>query len=138
MNRTELQTLAGLRLKEASVLLQAGCVEGSYYLAGYAIECAIKACFARKTEQHDFPNKKSVDKIYKHDPRELITGAGLEEEWDKELKSNQAFRGNWGLVKEWSEEKRYATGISENDAKDLLNAIDDPANGVFTWLKKFW
>jgi hypothetical protein len=54
MNRTDLHHLAALRLKEAKVLLDAGCFEGSYYLAGYGVECAIKARFARKTEPHDY------------------------------------------------------------------------------------
>jgi HEPN domain-containing protein len=138
MNRTDLQYLAELRLKEARALLDAGCFEGSYYLAGYAIECAIKACFARKTEKHDFPNLKAVDQIYKHDPTKLISAAGLEEDWDKELKSNRPFNANWAVVKQWSEQKRYSTRIAESDAKDLLSAISDPVNGVLTWLKKFW
>lgn len=138
MNRADLQYLAELRLKEARVLLEASCFEGSYYLAGYAIECAIKACFARKTEQYDFPNKRAVDQIYKHDPTELISAAGLEKEWDKELKSSKAFNRNWAVVKEWSEQKRYATKIAESDANDLLSAINDPGDGVITWLKKLW
>jgi HEPN domain-containing protein len=138
MNRTDLHHLAELRLKESKVLLDANCFEGSYYLAGYAVECAIKACFARKTEPHDFPDKRAVEKIWKHDLRELISAAGLAEEWDKELKSNRTFNGNWTVVKEWSEEKRYTGRISEGDARDLLKAINDPVGGVTTWLKKFW
>jgi hypothetical protein len=138
MNRADLQHLSELRLKESAVLLDAGCFEGSYYLAGYAIECAIKACFARKTEQYDFPNIKAVDKIYKHDPTTLISAAGLEEDWDKELKSNKAFNANWAIVKQWSEQKRYTAKTAETDARDLLNAINDPASGVLTWLKKLW
>ncbi len=138
MNRADLQQLANLRLKEASVLLDAGCFEGSYYLAGYAIECGMKACFARKTEQYDFPNRRAVDQIYKHDPTELISAAGLEEEWQKELQSNKAFNENWAVVKQWSEQKRYAVKIAQSDAKDLLSAITDPSSGVITWLKKLW
>jgi hypothetical protein len=138
VNRVDLQSLAETRLKEANILLDAGCFEGAYYLAGYAVECAINACFARKTEQYDFPNQKAVDQIYKHDPTKLISAAGLEEEWDKELKSNRAFNANWAVVKQWSEQKRYVTKILESDARDLLNAINDPASGVLTWLKKLW
>jgi len=138
VNRADLQLLAELRLKEAEVLLKARCFEGSYYLAGYAIECAIKACFARKTEQYDFPDRRDVDQIYRHDPKELILAAGLEGAWKNELKSSRAFTGNWAVVKEWSEQRRYSTKIAESDATDLLNAVVDPVNGVLTWLKKLW
>ena len=138
MNRADLQHLANLRLREASVLLDAGCFEGSYYLAGYAIECGMKACFAKKTGQYDFPNRRAVDQIYKHDPTELISAAGLGEEWQKELQSTKAFNENWAVVKQWSEQKRYAVKIAESDAKDLLSAITDPSSGVITWLKKLW
>jgi HEPN domain-containing protein len=31
------------------VLLEAGLYAGAYYLAGYAVECALKACIAKKT-----------------------------------------------------------------------------------------
>jgi len=138
MNRADLQHLAELRLKEARVLLNAGCFEGAYYLAGYAIEGAIKACFARKTEQYDFPSMKAVNQIYNHDPTKLISAAGLEEDLAKELKSNQILNANWAVVKEWSEQQRYVTKISAGDAKDLLSAISDPVDGVLTWLKKSW
>ena len=36
-------------------------------LAGYAVECAIKACVAEKTERYDFPNKDLANQLYTHD-----------------------------------------------------------------------
>src|SRR3712207_6924003 len=44
-----------LRLAEARALLDAGFPDGAYYLAGYGVECGLKACIARQTRQHDFP-----------------------------------------------------------------------------------
>jgi len=55
MNRSDFQKLTEIRMKEAKVLLSNACFEGAYYLAGYAVECAIKACIAKKTQIHDFP-----------------------------------------------------------------------------------
>lgn len=59
MNKTDLEQLADLRLAEAAALLGATppMPDGAYYLAGYAIECALKACIAKLTAQHDFPDK---------------------------------------------------------------------------------
>jgi len=57
MKRTDFQDLSRLRMKEARRLFEAGCPEGAYYLAGYAAECAFKACIAKKTERFEFPDK---------------------------------------------------------------------------------
>jgi len=57
MNRSSLQNLANERIKDAEALLMAGRWSGSYYLAGYAVECALKECFAKQTREYDFPQK---------------------------------------------------------------------------------
>jgi HEPN domain-containing protein len=49
MTRRDFQALSATRLREARALLKTGNPEGAYYLAGYAIECALKACVAKKT-----------------------------------------------------------------------------------------
>src|SRR5262249_10273775 len=55
MTRADLQQLSRLRRREARVLLDAGHSAGAYYLVGYAVECALKACIARSTRRYDFP-----------------------------------------------------------------------------------
>jgi hypothetical protein len=40
--------------------------DGAYYLAGYAVECALKACIAKETKRYEFPDKKRVDSSYSH------------------------------------------------------------------------
>lgn len=57
MNRLDFQRLAELRLSESTALLAAGFPDGAYYLAGYAMECALKACIAKRTREYDFPEK---------------------------------------------------------------------------------
>ena len=52
MNRGDLQLLANIRLDEAKALLAASLPAGAYYLAGYAVECGLKACIAKLTNQH--------------------------------------------------------------------------------------
>jgi len=59
MNRKGLQDLAIVRLKEAKALLDQGFHDGAYYLCGYAVECALKACIAKISgRQFAFPSKK--------------------------------------------------------------------------------
>jgi HEPN domain-containing protein len=43
VDRNELQALSRLRLKEAAALLELGWFDGAFYLAGYSVECALKA-----------------------------------------------------------------------------------------------
>lgn len=139
MNRFEFQGLAELRIKEAKVLLDNTCFEGAYYLAGYAVECALKASIAKKTRAFDFPPKvKIVTELYKHDLTILIKMAELEFALKDEIKSVPEFATNWAVVKDWSEQARYETKIEPKPAGDLYTAIANDSNGVLSWLKKHW
>lgn len=60
MNRDDLQKLARLRLREARALLDRDLYPGAYYLSGYVVECALKACIAKSTKKFDFPDKGRV------------------------------------------------------------------------------
>jgi hypothetical protein len=138
MNKSELEILSELRLAEASALLAASHFNGAYYLAGYALECAIKACIAKKVNQYDFPNKKLADDSYSHNLTKLIGVAGLTNDLTQKERTDQAFSVNWAVAKDWSEQTRYETNIGRAKARDLCNAITDNNNGVLPWLKTFW
>ncbi|MEA2905782.1 MAG: hypothetical protein QOI12_3169 [Alphaproteobacteria bacterium] len=66
-DRATYQRLAELRLHEAKLLGQGGHPSGAYYLAGYAIECALKARIAAQFREHEIPDKALVNRIYTHD-----------------------------------------------------------------------
>ncbi|MBA2725148.1 MAG: DNA-binding protein, partial [Actinobacteria bacterium] len=51
----DLRTLADIRVREASVLVAAGEPSGAYYLAGYALECALKAVITRGLSAYTMP-----------------------------------------------------------------------------------
>ncbi len=54
--RAEFQQLAEARLEEAKTPLDAGKWDGAYYLAGYAVELALKASIIKKLMATDaFP-----------------------------------------------------------------------------------
>ena len=77
MNKTDLQQLADDRVLDAEALLTAGRWSGAYYLSGYAVECALKACIAKQTNGHDFPDKIVVHKLRRIILTELLDLAGL-------------------------------------------------------------
>jgi AbiV family abortive infection protein len=137
MNRADFKKLSGLRLKEARILLDNKSYEGAYYLAGYAVECALKACVAKNTKRYEFPPK-NADKLYTHDLKALVALAGLKPDLDAEIASVKDFENNWADVKDWNEGVRYETNIGDKRAHALYTAITSEPNGVLSWLKKYW
>ncbi len=139
MNRSDFQTLAEVRIKEALVLLENQCYEGAYYLAGYAVECALKACIAKNTNQYDFPpDRNRVNRIYSHNVEWLLREAGLEEAYEERTQSNLKFAEYWGIVVKWSETSRYETSVAMPEAAGLYLSITDQEDGVLTWLSQLW
>src|SRR5207249_1916826 len=96
LTRKHFQLLAQLRADEAAVLVRNRKKMGAFYLGGLAIECALKACIAKKTRRYEFPrDRKYVDKVYSHDLSELLKLAGLNDQLDQDLKSNRNLATNW-------------------------------------------
>lgn len=137
MNRADFQRLCQLRLQESKALLAAGFPEGAYYLAGYSIECAFKACIARRTQEHDFPEKGS-HRYFTHDLEDLLGFAKLRLGLEQASQGNPALRRNWIIVQNWSEEGRYEQGKTTQDVTELLTAIEDQAGGLLPWLQQHW
>lgn len=138
MNRSDFQILAVLRAEDARALLDGARYEGSYYLAGYAIECALKACIAKQTKLYDFPPPKEVvGKIYTHNLETLLDWSQLRPNFDADSSIDKRLATHWGVVKKWSEQFRYNLNITEPMARDMYTAIADSNHGVLTWLKRY-
>jgi HEPN domain-containing protein len=136
VNRRELQALAEARLKDAQVLFQSRRFDGAYYLAGYAVECALKACIAKKTKRHDFPDKDLAQRVYTHDITRLLVTAGLEEPFKQQFPNMPRLEAHWTTVKDWSEQSRYEAH-GRRKARAMLNAVTDP-QGVLACLREYW
>lgn len=136
MKRKDLLELANLRIKEAKVLLNMNCPEGSYYLAGYAAELTLKACIARKTERYEFPDKQRVMSSHTHKLLELLRVAGLDREWNEAAGKNHDLHENWMVVKDWSEQSRYRRP-SREEVEAPLGALTNRRHGVYRWLKHY-
>jgi HEPN domain-containing protein len=137
VNRSDLQKLALIRLDEAETLLKAGKYDGAYYLGGYVVECALKACIAKRTKRHEFPDKKLANQSWTHDLDTLVKAAQLDDPLDAARKSDPVFAENRATVKEWSEEARYRRK-TRLDVRELLAAITDDDHGILPWLKTRW
>lgn len=138
MNCYDLQKISKIRVREAKVLLDRNHPEGAYYLLGYAVECAFKACLAKQVKQYDFPDKKMVNDLYTHDLEKLLSISGLKAEHNRECRNNPSFELNWAIGKDWSEQARYIIKVDKKKAKDFRLAVVSRKNGVLTWLQKHW
>ena len=138
MTRSEFQRLSQERLEDAQALLLAGRWSAAYYLVGYAVECALKACIAKRTRAEDFPpDRKTVEDCYTHDISKLVKSAGLTAVHGADMQADQHLESNWRLFSEWSEKDRYAL-FDEVKANQLIAAVTDPRHGVLQWCKRHW
>ena len=137
MNRADLQKLSNARVREARLLYEAGEFSGAYYLAGYAIECALKACFAKGVKRYDFPDKDGAGKVFTHKFRDLVKLAKLNDALATAERRSSAFSAGWEVVCRWSEESRYSV-FTKDDADAILDAITKRKDGVLPWIKRHW
>jgi hypothetical protein len=107
MTKQLLELLAIERLKESKLLLDQKCFNGAYYLAGYSIECSLKACIAKQINSNEIPSKSFINEFYVHDLEKLIKLAGIEPNYKNKLKSDPDFKINWSIVRLWTEGARY-------------------------------
>ena len=137
MNRVDFQNLAAERLSDARALFAADRFNCAYYVAGYAVECALKACIAHRTREDDFPPRETR-KIWTHDLEDLLDSAGLKAEFSEVTETDSGFEYSWGIVKDWSESSRYDNDKDRARAEMMLGAISNPTNGILQWLNKYW
>src|SRR5436190_19159205 len=108
MNRVELQRLAKDRLHDAKVLLAGRRWSGAYYLAGYAVECGLKACIAKLMKSEEFPDKAFAEKCWTHNLQQLLGLAGLKDELGAAMQADLDLSDKWKTVTDWTESSRYA------------------------------
>jgi len=135
ITRSDFQRLSELHLREAAALRASGHHEGVYYLAGYAVECALKAriCSLRLQDQF-LPRVDVVRDLYSHDLGRLLALARLE----SILVADPAvmLKRYWDAIREWTEGSRYAFP-SQTEAEEVYLAAD-PTHGVLQWLHHHW
>lgn len=120
------------------MLLDRGFPSGAYYLSGYAVECALKACIAKQTRRYDFPrDRKAVEQSYTHDFDTLLGPADLRVALRDELARDPRFVVYWATAKEWSEAARYTTH-EDHAARAMIEAVSDSRHGVLRWIRRYW
>ena len=138
LNRDNLQRLSDLRAEEARLLLDNGHYPGAYYLLGYAVECALKACIAKQVREFDFPDRNLTAKSYTHTLRELLGTALLSRSLERDRTIYPGLGSNWEIAANWRVESRYRTNVSQAECRNLYDAVTDSASGILPWIKLYW
>jgi HEPN domain-containing protein len=137
VNRRNFQNLARTRAAEAEYLLAGGHYAGAYYLTGYVVECALKACVAKQVKRYDFPDKQRVNESYTHDLTKLLSLSGLVSRLNTDRSADALLERSWNIAKNWSEQSRYELH-TRIEAEELFRAVMNSRYGVFPWLRRLW
>ncbi|HET6401435.1 MAG TPA: hypothetical protein VFH95_08560 [Candidatus Kapabacteria bacterium] len=118
MTASDLKQLATEHLDDARALLGAQRFAGAIYLAGYAVECALKFRICDTLGWEEFPLTKEHRALKSHDLNFLLSFTGKLEE----IKRKYSIA--WQIVEKWNPEMRYnrRSTISAEALDFLINA----------------
>jgi hypothetical protein len=139
MNQADLRSLAQERVSDADALIKGGRRSFAYYVAGYAVECALKSCLLARMIYTGwvFQDKAKINDCLTHDFMDIVILSGLTAELNAQLASNPAFVANWGTAIQWKVTDRYGNK-TEAEARALYAAIADDPDGVLKWIMNYW
>ncbi len=132
--------MAEVRLREAEALFAAGLYDGSFYLCGYVVELALKACICKSLALAEYPDGEAgVRQVFKtHDFWVLALFAGLRLPIEEKQSVSAEFAGNWSIVTGWQLDDRYAIRKSRQNAQAMLEVLRSDPEGVLPWLSQRW
>ncbi|HEX4584953.1 MAG TPA: hypothetical protein VH183_09000, partial [Burkholderiaceae bacterium] len=107
LTKSDLEKLAQVHLEDSVFLLLAGRSSSAYYLAGYAVELALKACISKLIQSNVIPERALINATYTHRLDNLLSTAGLVPQLNADAKADPQFAAYWAIASKWSEESHY-------------------------------
>jgi len=128
-----------MRVEDAKALLEKGRWACAYYVAGYAVECALKSCVLRYVSESGiiFEDPKFLGGCRTHDLADLVKLANLQAAFGSARGANPNLELRWGITSDWTEESRYQTK-TQPEAEQLYEAITNDPDGVQQWIRTVW
>ncbi len=115
-----MRAIARARVRDAQALLRARRFDGVFYLAGYAIEVALKARICRTLRWSGFPETSSefngLQSLRTHDLEILLRFSGVEG------RVKGRFLAEWSAVLAWNPGKRYQA-IGQSTPQEATNMV---------------
>jgi HEPN domain-containing protein len=142
VDRNQRKALAEEWLEDARVLLNAKRWSAAYYLSGYVVECALKACLLKHLGESgaifgDSKHLKRLADCWTHDLEVLVGLAGLDAMFGQARGANAALETNGGVVKDLKETSRYESR-PEAEALAMYEAVTHDPDGVYPWIRAHW
>ena len=134
IDRDLLRRLAETRLREARALAHEGHHQGAIYLAGYAVECWLKAVIC-----HTLDWEGLHETFRTHDLKSLLLHSGLFRRIVSEPRVHSSFNKIVGMwPRDGGVELRYRDpqSYSEEQANVFLHWVDGKTEGVVPWLSE--
>lgn len=136
LSKPRLIELADEKLAAAEHLLASGFATDAYHIAGYAAELLLKAVISLRFQAETIPDPPLVRRLYTHDISELLALARLDASFRERRNRDDDFDNAAGRVIDWNESSRYGS-FRDQDARDLLDALNHPVYGVLPWIRSF-
>jgi hypothetical protein len=132
------------RVADAETLLLSNRWQGAYYLAGYAIETALKVCVLQRLQREPTVILEEGDRylreVRSHNLLELLKRAGLAKQvaggWGPDSNDTNVLL-QWVDMVEWNEGARYRRDVTEGQARAICQSILGLAE-LLTWIKSRW
>lgn len=143
-SRVEIQELSHTRLKEARTLFEKGFYNGACYMAGYSVELALKAALCKTLDIDKLfcDSFKAQTKVFRtHNLADLLVFSGLWTKFEIARDEDREFDKQWSYLQGiWSEQLRYepVEKMNLSETQKLLDAIDNPTQGILQWIRKHW
>jgi len=131
------QRLAHERIEDAEALYAAGRYSAAYYLAGYSIECALKAAICRKLQRHTLPARSLLNNVFNHELEKLLIQSDLSTDFTLDGAARPLLAANWATLRDWNESKRYQRN-SRLQARDIIRAVHVGPDSMLPWLVARW
>ena len=138
MDQAHWDRLSDVRIAEAQALISAGLWAGAYYLAGYAVECKLKALVVKKVDNESgiiFREQRFQSDVWTHNFADLLKSLGLLEKLKQDKKKNSRLENYWNIASNWDEATRFGFP-DETQARNLVEAVLDPTDEVLSWISE--
>lgn len=132
--RKALEEIAEARLLEAETLRKAGHYAAAIYLAGFAVECYLKAAICATLHWNELR-----ETFKTHDLESLMLHSGSDSKLRKNSPLVESFakiRETWALDRPDSIRYRRPADFKKKDAELFMQYVSDPATGIVPWLRK--
>jgi HEPN domain-containing protein len=139
-SRSDIKQTALQKIKDAELLYHNRRYDNAFYLAGYAVELALKARICKNLDIDNLFNSRYLRFFKVHDFDTLLIFSGLLEKFDTAKTANVDLYQNWSYICDWKEDSRYIPSgtKSQAEAERLIKAINVPQHGFLQWIKKYW